>query len=379
VDAYPNSPRLIAALDAHHRHSERAIAVLQAIIVAIVIGFHLVSALRNSFATFGVSTLSIALALLASCALRWTLSHQAKIRARLLHALTIADGMLLIALILSYTSAYLLPLGTTFKAPSVAFLFLFIGIRAVRFDPEHAVVAGLTVMSGWIGIVIIVATTGEGVTHSYQEYVTSGSILIGAAVEILAALAGMTLTVAFAARHAGRMLENSAHAGDLAAAKARAEDALAARDAIFRSSVDGIVTVNASGVVVSVNPAAEEMFGYSEAELSGRSVACLMSPENAMKLGQAVVLYLQTGESHLVGKVYESEGVRRNGEHFVLDISISAYRLGGETLFTAMVRDATVRRAAEESERRANARFEEAVTAALDAVVFHPEVSRFGG
>ena len=47
-------------------------------------------------------------------------------------------------------------------------------------------------------------------------------------------------------------------------------------EAIVRSATDAIVTADDRGEIVTWNPAAERMFGYSEAEAVGRSLTVLV-------------------------------------------------------------------------------------------------------
>jgi PAS domain S-box-containing protein len=136
----------------------------------------------------------------------------------------------------------------------------------------------------------------------------------------------------------------------------RAEQALqeseARMRAIFETAVDAILTIDAGGAIERVNPAAERMFGYREAELAGRNVAMLM-PEPYRSLHNGYLdHYLATGERRIIGSGREVQGLRRDGTVFPMELAVAGMRLGERRMFTGLVRDITARKAAEEDARR---------------------------
>ena len=94
-----------------------------------------------------------------------------------------------------------------------------------------------------------------------------------------------------------------------------------------------------------------------------------MSDQNAEGLRAAIGGYLATGESHLVGRAYESEALHRDGHAFPIELSIAPFTSAGRQMFGGFIRDISQRRVAENRERLARAQFEDAVTAALDAII----------
>ena len=125
--------------------------------------------------------------------------------------------------------------------------------------------------------------------------------------------------------------------------------------AILHTAVDAIVTIEASGVIESINPAAEGMFGYTCGELLGRNVSVLMPPPWREEHDRYIERYLHTGEARIIGIGREIEAQRKDGSVFPVDLAVSEVRLPGRRLFTGIIRDLTERR---EMEERARLRLE---------------------
>jgi PAS domain S-box-containing protein len=117
----------------------------------------------------------------------------------------------------------------------------------------------------------------------------------------------------------------------------------ARKDAILRTALDCIVSMDARGCIVEWNPAAERTFGYTRQEALGRVLA-----EVVIGLQDHVVM----GERQAIGRRVELIGVRRSGEQFPVEVALAVMQVGGEPLFTAHLRDITERRRGEEELRR---------------------------
>ena len=117
--------------------------------------------------------------------------------------------------------------------------------------------------------------------------------------------------------------------------------------AILRTAVDAIVTIEESGVIESINPAAERMFGYARDELVGNNVSTLMPLPHREQHDGYIANYLRTGEAHIIGIGREAEARRKDGTVFPVDLAVSEVALPGRRLFTGIIRDLTERRALE--------------------------------
>jgi PAS domain S-box-containing protein len=119
--------------------------------------------------------------------------------------------------------------------------------------------------------------------------------------------------------------------------------------AIVETAVDGIITIDPRGIVDSMNPAAERMFGYLSEEVVGQNVSRLMPSPDRERHDSYLASYLRTGMKKIIGIGREVVGQRKDGTLIPLDLAVSEVRFGDRLLFTGMVRDITERRRAEQA------------------------------
>ncbi|MEO5375420.1 MAG: PAS domain S-box protein [Alphaproteobacteria bacterium] len=113
--------------------------------------------------------------------------------------------------------------------------------------------------------------------------------------------------------------------------------------AILENVVDGIITIDEKGIVLSVNPATERLFGWSAADMLGRNVSMLMPEPHRSAHDGYLRNYLTTGHSRIIGIGRQVEGRRRDGTTFPLDLAVSIVRMDDRTVFIGVVRDITER------------------------------------
>jgi PAS domain S-box-containing protein len=138
------------------------------------------------------------------------------------------------------------------------------------------------------------------------------------------------------------------------AERVRAESLLARSEARLRgildSAMDAIITVDESQHIVIFNSAAEAMFGCAKDEAVGAPLAWFIPERFRAVHGNHVRTFGQTGTaSRRMGALRIVTGLRRNGEEFPIDASISQIEEGGAKLYTVILRDVTARVQAEEA------------------------------
>jgi PAS domain S-box-containing protein len=136
----------------------------------------------------------------------------------------------------------------------------------------------------------------------------------------------------------------------------RAEDRLresdARKSAILNAAFDCVITMDAAGLVVEVNRATEETFGYTAEEMVGRELAALIIPPALREPHRrGVERYVATGEGDMVGHPVELPAMRADGSEFPVEIAITRPELPGPPLFTGFLRDITERKRSEHALR----------------------------
>jgi PAS domain S-box-containing protein len=127
-------------------------------------------------------------------------------------------------------------------------------------------------------------------------------------------------------------------------AEAALSDSEARIRAILHTAVEGIATIDERGIIESVNPAIERMFGYDAEELIGRNVSLLMPSPYREQHDGYLQNYLRTGKAKIIGIGREVVGQRKDGSIFPMDLSVGEMRLAGRPMFTGIIRDITERK-----------------------------------
>ncbi len=128
---------------------------------------------------------------------------------------------------------------------------------------------------------------------------------------------------------------------------------LATNRTILETAVNPIITINASGVIQSFNPAATKLFGYSHDEAVGRNVSMLMPESDRASYSEHLTRLRATPSRTVVIEGKEVEGLRKDGSAFPIQVSVGAMDDGGERLFVGIITDITERRRIEAQLRKA--------------------------
>lgn len=119
------------------------------------------------------------------------------------------------------------------------------------------------------------------------------------------------------------------------------------QNAIFDGAIDGIITLNPSGSIETVNAAAERMFGYSASELDRRDVSLLV--DIATDGDGEFLKRLGASQGALEGGLLrQMEATRKDGQSFPVDVALGAMQLPTGTHVVAVVRDISERRRIEQ-------------------------------
>ena len=136
------------------------------------------------------------------------------------------------------------------------------------------------------------------------------------------------------------------------AERKRVDEALWESEKRFRSiaetASDAIIIFDSRENIYFWNEAAKTIFGYLPGETRGKLLASIMPERFREVFRREMKQVITAGESDLIGKAIEVTGVRKDGGEFPLELSLATWRTRGETFFTAIARDITERKRAEE-------------------------------
>lgn len=132
---------------------------------------------------------------------------------------------------------------------------------------------------------------------------------------------------------------------------------------VLELAPDGIIVVDKAGSITFVNDQADKMFAYEQDELLGKPVEGLI-PERyrSVHVGHRAD-YAAEPRTRPMGIGLELYGLRKDGVEFPVEIALSPTRTRGELTVTAIIRDVTDRKRAEEEIKRLNADLERRVIA----------------
>jgi len=157
--------------------------------------------------------------------------------------------------------------------------------------------------------------------------------------------------------------------GELQAALGRSEASEARLRAVVDHALDAIITIDDQGMIRGFNPAAERIFGYSEAELIGSNVNRLMpSPDHERHDGY-LEHYHRTGERRVIGIGRQVTGMRKDGSCFPLELGVSAVQIEGQRHYCGILRDITQRKQAEQALRDSEGKLRSYIESSLDGVL----------
>lgn len=200
-------PRARAAVRAQQDASERLIGWIQLGVVLTFATLYAVAPRPDSMGAFA-SLVPVALALyFAFTLLRLGLSYRVPLPDWFLALSGLADLTLLFGLIWSFHLQYDQPAPFYLKAPTMLYVFIFIALRALRFEPRYVLATGLAAAAGW-GVLVVYAVFAETwrtgapmpITRDYVAYLTDNLVLLGGEfdkiITILVVTAVLTLALA---------------------------------------------------------------------------------------------------------------------------------------------------------------------------------------
>lgn len=119
-------------------------------------------------------------------------------------------------------------------------------------------------------------------------------------------------------------------------------------EALFLYATEGILVINESGNIISVNPSAEKLFGYENRELIGQKIEVLVPMRFASRHDNHRDQYNQNPHPRSMGLGIELYGLKKDGSEFPVEISLSPYKSGEKKFTIGFIVDITHRKASED-------------------------------
>ncbi len=118
---------------------------------------------------------------------------------------------------------------------------------------------------------------------------------------------------------------------------------------IIDAALDAVIAISANGLVEFLNPAAEQLFGYSASEVIGRNISMLMPSPERERHDAYLERYVSTGERRIIGTEREVFAQRKDNSLFPIELSVTEVNVEGRRIFSGVIRDVSARRKAEAS------------------------------
>ncbi len=201
--------RVQRAIEEQRHQSEKLIGWVQ---FAVVVTFATLYAVSPKTFAADVAFEPVPWALggyLAFTLLRIARAHRGPLPRWLVGISVVVDMALLFSLIWSFHLQYEQPAAFYLKAPTILYVFIFIALRALRFEARFVSLAGVTAAFGWFVLVlyaILSDASNDMITRDYVEYMTSAQVLLGAEFDKIISILVVTLILAVAIIRARELL-----------------------------------------------------------------------------------------------------------------------------------------------------------------------------
>tara|TARA_R110000787_G_scaffold63679_11_gene144156 strand:- start:257704 stop:259029 length:1326 start_codon:yes stop_codon:yes gene_type:complete len=194
--------RVLEQIQTRQDASERLISWVQFVLIVLFASLYLVSqGLSAMMATrFEVVPFALA-AYFVFTVVRMILSYRNALTHWFLTLSVLMDVTLLMVMIWSFHIQYDQPASFYLKAPTLMYVFIFIALRALRFEPRYIMISGFAAIFGWgvlMGWVMIAEDGNPMITRDYVQYMTSNSILVGAEIDKMVSIFLVTAVLCIA-------------------------------------------------------------------------------------------------------------------------------------------------------------------------------------
>lgn len=201
-----------SAIDDQQDSSERLIGWIQ---IAILLIFSLLYGTAPSTlpteAEFEPVPIFLGAYFIFTC-MRLYLAYKTSLGSSILVLSILVDMGLLIGLIWSFHVQYMQPPSFYLKSPTLLYIFIFIALRALRFEPGYVLLSGMVGATGWlllVGFAIMGDAGTQVITRDYVLYLTSNKVLVGGEIDKILSIILVTIILTVAIARGRRLLIRS--------------------------------------------------------------------------------------------------------------------------------------------------------------------------
>jgi PAS domain S-box-containing protein len=112
-------------------------------------------------------------------------------------------------------------------------------------------------------------------------------------------------------------------------------------ESVFQNATDGIILINSRGVIVDVNPAALNLFGYAKEDILNGKINKLMPQPHQGEHDKYIKNYFKTNIPKIIGIGRQVDGMKKDGTLFPFRLAVSEFVSNGEHYFTGVIHDLT--------------------------------------
>jgi len=113
---------------------------------------------------------------------------------------------------------------------------------------------------------------------------------------------------------------------------------------IAESANDAIISANEKGEIQSWNKAAENIFGYTEKEMTGGPLTVIIPDEYRDLHQQGIERVAKGGKHHVIGHSVELSGLHKDGHEIPIELSLSTWTVNKKVFYSGIIRDITERK-----------------------------------
>ncbi|ASJ73623.1 adenylate/guanylate cyclase domain-containing protein [Granulosicoccus antarcticus] len=210
---YADLPESIrGAIEEQQNSSERFISWIQ---IAILVVFSVLYTMAPKTSPIGAEFEPVPIFLgtyFVFACLRLYLSYTSRLAHWILFLSILVDMGLLLGLIWSFHLQYMQPPSFYLKSPTLLYIFIFIALRALRFEPGYVLLSGIVGAAGWLLLMVLAILDESGrsvITNDYVIYLTSNSVLIGGELDKMISILVVTFILTLAISRARRLMVRS--------------------------------------------------------------------------------------------------------------------------------------------------------------------------